>query len=98
MNKMMTISLPSDVVDTLRDLAGGPRKIGGFLAGAIPFLAANAEVIRAHKWNELVIVTQLAWSEELEETYRMLKQSIKEQNERLMALEQARALEVETAK
>jgi len=53
------VAVEPGTVAALRDLAGGQRKIGEFLSGAVKFLAANAETIRAYEWHKLVITVSL---------------------------------------
>lgn len=83
MSERLTVSLEDGSVERLRQLAGGQRKVGTFLSGAIQFLFAHAQLIKTHEWRDLVI-TQALFEDAL---YQELVRMQKELSARLEAIE-----------
>ena len=83
MSERLTVSLEDGSVERLRQLAGGQRKVGTFLSGAIQFLFAHAQLIKSHDWRDLVI-TQALFEDAL---YQELVRMQKELSARLEAIE-----------
>lgn len=83
MSERLTVSLEDGSVERLRQLAGGQRKVGTFLSGAIQFLFGHAELIKTHDWRDLVI-TQALFEDAL---YQELVRMQKELSARLEAIE-----------